>query len=122
MIISSLLSVGLVVILISVGLLVWMFLKSNQTKANARPEKPLFKTEEGERQAAPFAEQIEDLLRAKVSANPQLKNLKLDLGTAPDGGLEIWVDEKKYSSVDELPNEQLKDFFQEAVKIWENRK
>jgi hypothetical protein len=73
----------------------------------------------GEKLAAPFAEQIEDILRVKLEADPYLKQFKIDLGTAPDGGLEIWVNGKKFDGVESLPDERLKAAFREAVQHWE---
>lgn len=134
------------VIGISVVLLAFMFLKSNQVNLTGKTdEKPewmnsnppaetiaatkaegegftLFNQDEGEKIASPFAEQIEDMLRAKLEAHPTLKDLKVDIGTGADYGFEFWVNEKRYTSVDELPNEELKALFRETVKDWESRK
>lgn len=118
--ISALFIVGGIVILITAILLALMFIKSNQIQPDNKA--PLFTHSQGEQLAAPFAEQIEDLVRAKINAEPTLKNLKVDLGTAPDGGLEIWVDKVKYANVEALRNETLKKVFQEAIKEWESKK
>ena len=50
----------------------------------------MFNHHEGERLASPFAEQIEDVLEALLREHPELNHYHVDLGTAPDGGLEIW--------------------------------
>ena len=134
------------VIGISVVLLAFMFLKSNQVNLTGKTEeKPewmssnppaetieatkaegegftLFNQDEGERVASPFAEQIEDMLRKRLEAHPVLKGYKVDIGTGSDYGFEFWVNDKKYASVDELPNEELKALFRETVKDWESRK
>ncbi|MFN8381030.1 MAG: hypothetical protein U0V02_03770 [Anaerolineales bacterium] len=134
------------VIGISVVLLALMFLKSNQVNLTGKTEeKPewmssnppaetiaatkaegegvtLFNQDKGERIASPFAEQIEDMLRAKLKSHPTLKDLKVDIGTGTDYGFEFWVNEKRYASVDDLPNEELKVLFRETVKDWESRK
>ncbi len=134
------------VIGISVVLLAFMFLKSNQVNLTGKTEeKPewmssnppaetveatkaegegftLFNHDEGERVASPFAEQIEDMLRKRLEAHPVLKGYKVDIGTGSDYGFEFWVNDKKYASVDELPNEELKALFRETVKDWESRK
>lgn len=136
---------GAVVILISVGLLALMFMKSNEVRLTGKTEdKPewmkttppqetlaatraddegatLYDHDAGERLAAPFAEQIEDILRAKLDSDP-LNKFKIDLGTGKDGSLEIWVNGKAYASVDELPDEGLKKAFREAVEKWERGK
>jgi len=135
---------GGIVILIVVGLLAMMFMKSNQVNLTGKTEdKPewmqstppketidatrseqegvtLFNYDEGEKIAAPFAEQIEDILRAKLNSDP-FNKFDIDLGTAADGSLEIWVNGTKYGSVEELPDEKLKQAFQDAVTKWNEK-
>lgn len=72
----------------------------------------------GERVAAPFAEQIEDVLRARLQSDPALATLDVDLGTAPDGGLEIWVNGERYTDINLLPDERLRRVFQEVIRSW----
>jgi hypothetical protein len=136
---------GAIVILISVGLLAWVFMKSNEVQLTGKTEnKPewmsstppaetvaasrsddegvtLYDHDAGERLAAPFAEQIEDILRAKLDSDP-FNKFEIDFGTGKDGSLEIWVNGKMYAGVDELPDEGLKQAFREAVKKWEKSK
>ena len=76
----------------------------------------VFDYEHGERLAAPFAEQIEDIVRAKMQADPELAEIKIDFGTDKDSTLEIWVNEKKYKSISDLPDERLKRIMRDAVK------
>ncbi|MFN8410930.1 MAG: hypothetical protein U0Z26_00945 [Anaerolineales bacterium] len=137
---------GIFVILITVGIAALLFIKSNQINLTGKTEeKPewmqsnppaetiaatkaegegftLYNHDEGEHLAAPFAEQIEDILRAKLEANSELKNFKVDLGSSENGDLEFWVNDKKYASIDELPSESLKTVVREAVKTWESKK
>ena len=136
---------GAVVILILVGALALIFMKSNEVQLTGKTEdKPewmkstppqetvtasraddegvtLYDHDEGERLASPFAEQIEDILREKLDSDP-FNKFEIDLGTGKDGSLEIWVDGKMYASVDELPDAGLKQAFHEAVKKWEESK
>jgi hypothetical protein len=79
----------------------------------------VFDYDQGEKLAAPFTEQIEDIFRAKVEANPELKNYQIDLGSAPDGTLEFWINGKKYASVNDLPDEGLKRAFRESISRWD---
>ena len=79
----------------------------------------LYDYDPGEKIAAPFAEQIEDILRAHLSADPALAAMDVDLGTAPDGGLEIWVDGECYTDVSLLPDERLRQAFRQAIERWE---
>ena len=78
----------------------------------------VFDHDPGEALAAPFAEQIEDIIRAKLQADPVLSAMQIDLGTGPDGRLEIIVDGKTYTSIDELPDAKLQDVFREAIARW----
>ena len=78
----------------------------------------VFDYDPGEALAAPFAEQIEDIVRAKLQADSTLSAMQIDLGTGPDGGLEIIVNGKTYTSIDELPDTRLQDIFREAVAKW----
>jgi hypothetical protein len=145
MAIMTLMILGGIVVLVSVGLLALMFMKSNEVKLTGKTDdKPewmhstppketmdaaraddegvtLFDHDAGERIAAPFAEQIEDILRAKLESDP-FNRFEIDLGTSKDGLLEIWVNGAKYDSVNDLPDEELKQAFLGAVKKWESTK
>ncbi|MBK7319100.1 hypothetical protein [Candidatus Villigracilis affinis] len=142
---TAVLILGGIVILISVGLLALMFMKSNEVNLTGKTEdKPewmksnppketvnatrvenegvtLFDHDAGERIASPFAEQIEDILRAKLESDP-FNKFDIDFGSAPDGSLEIWVNGSMYPSMDDLPDEGLKNAFRNAVKEWERVK
>ncbi|RJP48219.1 MAG: hypothetical protein C4583_14750 [Anaerolineaceae bacterium] len=78
----------------------------------------VFDYDYGEKLAAPFAEQIEDILRAKIKADPALRQYEIDFGTGANQSLEIWVNGKMYASVNELPDERLKEAFRSSVKKW----
>ena len=82
----------------------------------------MYDHEEGEQLASPFAEQIEDILRAELAKDPELAALKVDLGTAKDGGLEIWVDGESYTDLETLPNERLRDAIRRASQKWQKDK
>ena len=90
---------------------------SRATKAKGEGVQ-LFGHEPGEALASPFVEQIEDILRAKLQASPELSHYQVDLGTAPDGTLEISVDGKKYSRIEKLPDARLQELFRQAVDTW----
>ncbi len=142
----TVLIVGGAVVLVSALLLGFMFIKSNQVKLTGKTDsKPewmrstppeetmkatraegvgvaLYGKNEGEHFAAPFAEQIEDILRAKLEGDPALKSFRVDFGTARDGSLEIWVNGDKFDSVDALPDEKLKQAFKDSVSEWDGKK
>jgi hypothetical protein len=134
--------IGGVALLVAVVLLIPVFRKSNKvdltSPTNEKPEwmrglppaetvaKTLadgegitvFDYEHGEKLASPFAEQIEDIFRAKLQADPELAEYKIDFGADADHTLEIWVNDKKYKAISELPDERLKTAMREAVKQW----
>lgn len=131
--------------LVFIAVLVRLFNRSrriNLTQANSPDEKPewmrsmppketiaatqakgkgiaLFGRDEGEQLAAPFAEQIEDILRAELAQNPALASLDVDFGTAEDGGLVIWLDGTAYAAIDQLPDERLRAAIRRATQKWQ---
>lgn len=68
-----------------------------------------------ERMASPVAEAIEGLLQEALQSHPELAGYQIDLGSAPDGGLEIWVNGEKFDGIDALKDENLKKVFREVV-------
>jgi hypothetical protein len=138
---SLFLILGGVVVIAMVVALGWLFLRSNQVDLSGAKEgqKPewmrstppqetlaatqaegegitLFDEDAGEKLAAPFAEQIEDILQDLMTANPQLSGHKVDFGTAPDGGLEMWVDGKSYREIKDIPEEPIRAAIQKAIE------
>lgn len=78
----------------------------------------VFDHDPGEKLAAPFAEQIEDIVQARLSKHPELSKYNVDFGSAPDGGLEIHVDGQVFTELDTLPDESLKTLIREAIETW----
>ena len=129
-------------IVLVVGLFVWTARKNNEasllTPTDTKPEwmrsmppketveatlaegegVQLFKDDEEEEIASPFAEQIEDILHAKLKADPELQQYQVDLGTAPDGGLEISINGVYYAAISDIPNAKLQALFNEAIEAW----
>lgn len=81
----------------------------------------LYDYDPGESLAAPFAEQIEDILRAQISADPYLRSYDVDFGTAPDGGLEIIVGDKRYTSIEQISDQRLREAVSKAVATYNQR-
>lgn len=78
----------------------------------------VFNQDPGEKLAAPFAEQIEDIVQARLAEHPELSKYHVDFGTAPDGGLEIHVNDQAFPEIDALPDESLKRLIHEAIETW----
>jgi len=91
------------------------------TQANMG-EVSLYGQDKGEQMAAPFAEQIEDILRTRLKSDVALARLNVDLGTSPEGDLEIWVDGVRYTGIDAIPDKRLQQAFREAIQKWEQSK
>jgi len=72
--------------------------------------------EKGEEQASPISEQIEEMVRKRLADYPDLAEQVVDFGTAEDGSLEIWIADKRYASVDDIPDARVRDAISEAVK------
>jgi len=138
----TVLIIGGIAVLVVIVLLIPLFVKSNNVNllphTGKKPEYmrelppeetisatleegegiTVFDFDKGEKLAAPFAEQIEDILRAKLNADPALKKYKIDFGTSDDHTLEIWVNGEKFVNINELPDEALKETFRASIKKW----
>lgn len=141
---TFLIAVALLVALVVLFVIALVFIRANQVDiAGSGPEKPdwvrstpptqtlsatragekdfqMFDQQDGERVASPFAEQIEDVLQHLFKNHPELNHYHIDLGSAPDGGLEIWVNGQKFDHIDDLPDDGLRQVFDEAIQIWQN--
>lgn len=133
---------ALLVVLIIVVLFVARARSVNLTRTDSSDEKPdwlkftppqetmsatlaegegitLYNYDEGERLAAPFAEQIEDILHAEMKNSAELSSLKVDLGTNESGELEFWVDGTKYDQIEDIPNSSLQEAIHQAIQKWQ---
>jgi hypothetical protein len=74
--------------------------------------------ENDEEQASPISEQIEEMVRIRLAEYPDLTEQVVDFGTAADGSLEIWIADKRYTSVDDIPDSRVRDAISEAVEAF----
>jgi len=74
--------------------------------------------DEGEEQASPISEQIEGMVQIRLAEYPDLAGQVVDFGTAADGSLEIWIADKRYTSVDDIPDVRVRDAISEAVEAF----
>ena len=79
----------------------------------------LYNHQQGEKLAAPFAEQIEDIIHSKIATRPECASYKVDLGTGPTGELQFWVNNQAYNSIEAIPFEPLRQVIQEAIQEWQ---
>ncbi len=134
---------SVVAVVVILALLMWRSRQVNLTDAppNEKPERmrstpppetvavtrtdregiTLYDYDRGEQLAAPFAEQIEDILRSQLSADPELCFYDVDFGTAPDGGLEIHVGGECYTDIEQIPDERLRAAIKRAIAAYNQR-
>ena len=74
--------------------------------------------EKGEEQASPISEQIEGMVQIRLAEYPDLAGQVVDFGTAADGSLEIWIADKRYTNVDDIPDSRMRDAISEAVEAF----
>ncbi|HUS85580.1 MAG TPA: hypothetical protein VMX56_10575 [Anaerolineales bacterium] len=95
------------------------------SQARSSPDSPLerlelllpdARQENGEEQASPTSEQIEEMVKERLAEHPDLANQKIDFGTGEDGSLEIWIAAKRYASVDDIPDARVREAISAAVK------
>jgi len=68
-----------------------------------------------EYQAAAASEAIEELVNQKLAKIPGLAGRRIDFGSAADGSLEIWIGDQRYTSIDEIPDQRIRQAVREAV-------
>jgi hypothetical protein len=115
------LSVWSVLIGVAAGmasLLILLVARARRVSEGQNAQAPGFRSvaksrlEEEEAEASGVAEEIEELANRELSAYP---DVRVDFGTAPDGGLEIWVGPDRYGSVDEIADARVREAVVRAV-------
>jgi flagellar basal body-associated protein FliL len=125
---QSLLLILGVVVLVALAIVVVFAMMGRRTTHGSKsiPESQQWiaqaKIEAGERESSPASEEIEQRVRNKLAAYPDLAHVKLDFASATDGSLEIWVDETHYHSITEISDERLHQAIQAAVQEWNDLK
>jgi hypothetical protein len=79
----------------------------------------LYDYDAGEGLAAAFVEQIEDIVHARLGEDAALAGIDVDFKTAPSGELEVWVNDKSYTDVKDIPDERLREVVRQAIASWE---
>ena len=124
---SSVVLVLVVLVLAMVLLLVlWAVLVRRRTAEIEESEVPPesldavseAKYEASEQEASLVSEQIEEMVKSRLAAYPDLADVKLDFATAPDESLQIWVNDQSYSDVNQIPDERIRSAIAEAVEAF----
>lgn len=71
--------------------------------------------EPGEREASLPVEQIEEIARRRIEADPELAGIDLDFGATPDGELAVWVDGERYNDIAQIPSADIRAVIQAAI-------
>ena len=83
-----------------------------QTRGLGKPgsviEGAYARLEEGESLGTLAAEQVEEIVKMRLSQYPDLAGKSLDLSTAPDGALEVVFDGVRYATPAEIPDERVR--------------
>jgi hypothetical protein len=66
-----------------------------------------------------FIDEIEAILQRMISTAPTPLGKEVHVGTDPDGGLQIQVGGRYFSSPDEVPDPAIRNLIKAAVKEWE---
>jgi hypothetical protein len=74
---------------------------------------------EGTGAGGTFIDEIEEILQRMISTAPTSPGEEVHVGTGPDGGLQIQVGLRYFSSADEVPDPAIRDLIKAAVKEWE---
>ena len=74
---------------------------------------------EGTGAGGTFIDEIEAILQRMISTAPTPLSKEVHVRTGPDGGLQIEVGGRYFSSSDEVPDPAIRDLIKAAVKEWE---
>lgn len=74
---------------------------------------------EGTGAGGTFIDEIEEILQRMISTAPAPLDQEVHVGTGPDGGLQIQVGMRHFSSPDEVPDPTIRHLIKAAVKEWE---
>ena len=74
---------------------------------------------EGTGAGGTFIDEIEEILQRMISTAPTPLGKEVHVRTGPDGGLQIQIGDRYFSSADEVPDPAIRDLIKAAVKEWE---
>jgi hypothetical protein len=100
---------------------VWILIVRRRSSKSFEPGEALSEVaeariDEGERISTLVSEQVEERVKEILKAEGSLLANDIDFATAADGSLEFWVNEKRYSSLDDIPDEAIRNAVRKAVE------
>lgn len=117
--------VGIVVLLLMVVLVyAWTIARQRRSMDAPAPANPAIadaRLDPGERASSLVAEQIEEMVRRRLQAYPDLADVALDFGTVRDGTIDIWVDGDQYDDPEDIPDERIREAIKAAVEEFNAR-
>lgn len=81
----------------------------------SQPSGPSGSSAPDEHTASTALERIEEQANRALSLTPGLEGTRLDFGTASDGSLEIWVDDRRYQTLAEIDDVRIRRAIEDAV-------
>lgn len=66
-----------------------------------------------------FVEEIEDILQRFIRTYPSFIGKEVHVGTGPDGGIRIQVDNEFYDTPDDIPDPEIRGILKAAIQEWE---
>lgn len=67
-----------------------------------------------------IVEQVDAILQTQLAGTP-LAETGIRLQESPEGGVIVWVGLRKFESIDEVPDDQIKAAIRAAITDWENK-
>ena len=91
---------------------------SSPVFANSGPEDP---STSSPSQTLNLFEEIDTLLQRRVVERPDLATRGIRLTEDLDGGLLIYVGRERYHSTADIPDDAVRGFIRETIRMWENQ-
>jgi len=123
---SVVILLGALLLAVVILLVIWGVVirrKTAEIKRNEVPPESLSavseaKFEAGEKFASLASEQVEELVKERLQAFPDLADVKIDFATGPDEALVVWIDDQSHPDIEKIPDERIRAAITEAVETF----
>ena len=68
-----------------------------------------------------LADEINDIVQARLRSSPLEQSNEIVISSDPGGGIRIKVNNRYYSSPDEITDPAVRDLIKSSIKEWERR-